>query len=397
METQEKLTFLRELFHCAYSIASWIYDEDGKLLNTDSEKPEISQLFERSGCLEDALNWEDPTPLCLGETLGMLWGVVFEQSDPRHLHVIGPVLNAEISQKAIEESVRGLVRRPENRAAFAELLSALPIVPLPMFQHYILMLHYCLNDQRLKVSDIHYQKQNKTSPHSAEKDVPRDRYVTYQAERQLLYHVREGDLNYQAAQERASSLSTGVRVQTDRPIKQAIISTTTFASLCTRAAIEGGLSPDTAYTVGDTYIQAMTACKSISELAAINHAMYEDFIQRVHRSRMNNALSKPIAACCEYIQLHPEEELSLSLLAKRAGYTAYYLSRKFKAEVGESIGDYIDIVRIERAKMLLEMTQLPIAEIAAGLQYCSSTHFSNTFRRIAGKLPREFRKASQLK
>ena len=74
METQEKLTFLRELFHCAYSIASWIYDEDGKLLNTDSEKPEISQLFERSGCLEDALNWEDPTPLCLGETLGMLWG-----------------------------------------------------------------------------------------------------------------------------------------------------------------------------------------------------------------------------------------------------------------------------------------------------------------------------------
>lgn len=67
----------------------------------------------------------------------------------------------------------------------------------------------------------------------------------------------------------------------------------------------------------------------------------------------------------EYIQLHPEEELTLSVLSELTGYTENYLSRKFKREVGETVSDYVEIVRIEKARMLLETTDQPIAEIAA--------------------------------
>ncbi len=74
-----------------------------------------------------------------------------------------------------------------------------------------------------------------------------------------------------------------------------------------------------------------------------------------------------------------------------------YLSRKFKLEVGKSIGDYINDIRIEKAKMLLETTTLSISEIARRLQYCSGTYFGTIFRRLTGKLPSEYREMKNSK
>ena len=267
----------------------------------------------------------------------------------------------------------------------------MPVIPITMFQYYILMLHYCLTGEKLTTSDIQYQKSRQGIPGQQEDPARSDRYQTYLAEKQLLYHVREGNLDYRQAWERAASLSNGIRVKNEDPLKQALTSTTSFVSLCVRAAIEGGLPPDTAYSVGDAYIQSMAGCKKIPELGALNHAMYDDFIRRVHRVRTNSGLSRPIMKCCEYIDLHAEEELSIPILGRNAGYTDYYLSRKFKAEVGESINDYINHVRVERAKMYLETTTSSISEIALKLHFCSSTYFSSVFRRITGKLPSEYR------
>ena len=57
-----------------------------------------------------------------------------------------------------------------------------------------------------------------------------------------------------------------------------------FTSLVTRAAMEGGLSPEIAYPVGDAYIQAAEDCRDSAELAVLANAMYHDFIYRVHEA-----------------------------------------------------------------------------------------------------------------
>lgn len=396
METRDKLKFLWELLQCSYPIHGWVYDGSGALLEGDDDSENLRQIFVQSRCLEYAVGYVGNSPVCLSSLLGLLWGAVFEgEGESRRIHVIGPVLNAELPRKTIEDTAKRHLKESQEREAFTELLSKLPVVPFPLFQHYMLMLHYCVTGEHAVLSDIQYQiKSDQQKRNSAKKPI-RDRHQTYMAEKQLLYHVREGDLNYQAAQSRAAAVSTGVQIKTQDPVNQALISTTTFTSLCTRAAIEGGLSPDTAYTVGDTYIQAMISCKTVSELGALSHNMYEDFISRVHKERQNKHLSKAVSECCDYIQMHPEEELSISVLAKLSGYTDYYLSRKFKKEMFCSINEYIDIVRIERAKLLLETSDESIAEIASSLHYCSSTYFSDTFRRIVGKLPMQYRKEKQ--
>lgn len=69
------------------------------------------------------------------------------------------------------------------------------------------------------------------------------------AEQALLRNIREGDLNYQNDLAWAGQLSQGVQIFPDTPITRAV-----FISLCTRAAIQGGLSPEVAYSIGDGYV-----------------------------------------------------------------------------------------------------------------------------------------------
>ena len=117
-------------------------------------------------------------------------------------------------------------------------------------------------------------------------------------------------------------------------LEQVRVSQIVFISLCTRAAIQGGLSPELAYSRGDAYIQDIMNCRTIADAANIGHTMYDEFIQLVHKKRTNPQYSPQIRSCCDYIELHAEEKLRLSDIAKRIGYVEYYLSRKFKAETG---------------------------------------------------------------
>lgn len=123
--------------------------------------------------------------------------------------------------------------------------------------------------------------------------------------------------------------------------------------------------------------------------------MYQDFIQKVHTCRTNPRFSKEIQSCCDYIELHVEEPLGIESLAERLGYTKYYLSRRFKEETGCTINGYIQIARIERAKMLLSCTNQSVADIADALQFATGSHFSVVFRRVVGISPAQYRATRQ--
>ena len=183
-------------------------------------------------------------------------------------------------------------------------------------------------------------------------------------------------------------------VQSRDPLRQAKTSIIVFTSLCTRAAIEGGLSPEQAYSLGDNYIQSAESSKDISELSALSNIMYDDFIHRVHDCRVNPQYSKPIQECCDYIELYVEDKLGIAELAARVGYTEYYLSRKFKEETGVSLNNYIKFAKVERAKFLLSSTDTSIQEISNRLGFCSRSYFGSTFQKIVGCSPADYREGN---
>ena len=56
--------------------------------------------------------------------------------------------------------------------------------------------------------------------------------------------------------------------------------------------------------------------------------------------------------------------------------------------------EYLNTIRIERAKFMLSCTEDPIVDIAASVGYNSRQHFSHVFTMITGVSPQEYRKSS---
>ena len=100
-----------------------------------------------------------------------------------------------------------------------------------------------------------------------------------------------------------------------------------------------------------------------------------------NRKRKKNDISGQIKSACDYIAIHIKEKLSITQLARQAGYTEYYFSHKFKNEIGYSVSDYIKREKIRQAKLLLSGTQMSIQEISDELSFGSRSYFSSSFKR----------------
>ena len=86
---------------------------------------------------------------------------------------------------------------------------------------------------------------------------------------------------------------------------------------------------------------------------------------------------------------------TLGSYADEAGISENYLSRLVKQSTGRSVGAWIDIVRIQRAKRLLAYTNHSIIDIAASVGVEDQSYFSRLFKKETGMTPSAFRKKMQ--
>lgn len=94
----------------------------------------------------------------------------------------------------------------------------------------------------------------------------------------------------------------------------------------------------------------------------------------------------------DYISEHYCDSLTLEFLANKFYLSKCYLSRIFKEVTGHGLNEYINILRIQKAKQLLEETSLNISEIAAYTGYKSTTYFEKIFKIYFSVSPLKYRK-----
>jgi transcriptional regulator GlxA family with amidase domain len=70
----------------------------------------------------------------------------------------------------------------------------------------------------------------------------------------------------------------------------------------------------------------------------------------------------------------------------------YYIAHAFQKKYGVSIVKFLNTVRCNEAKKLLETTDLSITEIAISVGFNSSSHFTETYKKIIGETPAQTRK-----
>jgi AraC family transcriptional regulator len=84
--------------------------------------------------------------------------------------------------------------------------------------------------------------------------------------------------------------------------------------------------------------------------------------------------------------------LDLRTIAAESGYSRTHFLRTFRASMGYSPHDWLTRMRIEEAKARLQKKSCSLIDIALDCGFSSHGHFSNTFRKIVGVTPREYRR-----
>lgn len=92
-----------------------------------------------------------------------------------------------------------------------------------------------------------------------------------------------------------------------------------------------------------------------------------------------------------YIQTNFREPLTSETVASHVAMSARTLLRRFKAATGRLPGAYLQTVRIETAKSILESDDAPIQQVATAVGYDDAAHFRELFKRSTGMTPAEYR------
>ncbi|MFJ5271668.1 GlxA family transcriptional regulator [Streptomyces sp. NPDC088358] len=104
------------------------------------------------------------------------------------------------------------------------------------------------------------------------------------------------------------------------------------------------------------------------------------------------ARREPLREVQQWITEHPGEDLCVESLAARARLSPRHFARAFQSETGVTPGRYVDRVRLEHARRLLEDTADGVAEISRACGYGTPEAMRRAFVRALGAAPAEYRR-----
>lgn len=317
--------------------------------------------------------------------------------------VIGPVLNEPVTGENAASLMRDHSIPPGQQASWLEYYGSLPVISRMRWYHAALLLHTLATGQALSITELlaagTLAEPLPPGGGSPDLDLSYRREHTWLhhdpiQEREMFRHITDGDKagllrTYASfAEESYGRLSKKSQLRSKKNLAVSSI------TLATRAAIEGGLFWEMAYTLSDFHIQHI---EELHDIPAVDRAMLAalcDFAVQVEDSRSARP-SRISDRCRNYIFNHLYEELPLSRLAEYTGLNASYLSQLFKKETGTAISDYIQQQRIEEAKRLMELPGITLSDIATRLHFNDQSYFTKVFKKYTGLTPRQYRQQSE--
>lgn len=132
---------------------------------------------------------------------------------------------------------------------------------------------------------------------------------------------------------------------------------------------------------------------SFSEYSELQEAIYAYYVQIIDATRTGgDAKSGSLVSLIEkYIEDNYRQDLGLEQIAGEMGVSLKYVSRVFKEKTGVNLTDYINQVRMDKAKKLLTGTDMRVSDIAEEIGIPSRTTFLRVFKKTEGIAPNDYR------
>ena len=385
----EKITY--NIYYLT-NISFSIYEDNKKIYETDY--PILPEIFVNDLNLEKQTiveNHKDPKVLRIQDNFGFTF-LCYYISNKNVL--FGPFLINDDFESYIDQIILSYRFINEEAQMVENYYNNLKILSEPQQSMLtnILLNYEEINLDSIKIYNVQLKKLSNTNPD----EVPFQNYSIKNIENSnlieetLLSIVRNGDV------ETANSidfqqLSSQHLIYRNNSFTNMKTNLMIFDALCNREAVKSGIDQVLAYKISNNLKFQINKISLSSEIRNVAHKILLTYAKAVKEYTLGN-YSSNIKKIILYIRKNLTNRISLDDIAKELFITKEHLSRLFKKEMGITNSKYIINTKINEAKNLLKQTDYNILDIAVLLNFANSSHFSNSFQKVTGLSPSDYRK-----
>lgn len=221
----------------------------------------------------------------------------------------------------------------------------------------------------------------KTSGYKDEKKYP------YDKEKLLISRVTTGDID--GAKSTLNELLGYLFLYENHNVQKIKVRIIELCSLLSRASIERGADAESVLAMNDRLIASLIQSDDLFDLCYRFQDNVEIFTESLFFS--SEANSDVVKKTAEYITGHFSETITLAEAASFVHMNPSYLSKLFKNVTGMTFTEYLNKVRLEEAKRLLNHTDYSIIDIAVACGFSNQSYFTKVFKKYTGTTPKQYR------
>ncbi len=137
-------------------------------------------------------------------------------------------------------------------------------------------------------------------------------------------------------------------------------------------------------------LECISVLSKMEDISCCLDPLFEKLYELSEAQYSHN--EKIVEILVDYIHHHYEQDISLDQLSEMVSLSPAYTSTIFKQVTGQTIINYINEYRMEKAKQLLSETNMKLVNIYPLVGYSSQTYFCTLFKSMFGETPSQYRK-----
>lgn len=214
----------------------------------------------------------------------------------------------------------------------------------------------------------------------------------YQHEQKKLGSIRAGNLKL--LEECQNEVWPGEIGQlADNPLRQEKNLSIVVISIACRAAIDGGVAPQKAFSMSNVFISNIERMTQVLPIQAAVVEYEREFARAVEQVKHDSEHNRYVERAKEYVAEHIDESIRVVQIGEALGINENYLTGLFHKYEGITLQHYIRKEKVRQAKELLLYSSYSCSEIAALLCFSTQSHFSSAFKREVGMTPAKYRES----
>jgi two-component system response regulator YesN len=306
----------------------------------------------------------------------------------------GSVLVDEADRAEVGYYLRGCGMEAEASVRFASDLPLWPedrpqLASLELYQTFYRRSGWTPLDLVRRRENAAQQRQIAEAIHS--RKVARTHHYPIDEERRLLAMIRVGDRN--GARGVLNQLLAALFVHA--PGLSALRARTVeLMGHLVRTAVEDNPLLEPLVEQNQAWVERLVEARDFDEICVALRDALDSFIDSVlgQTTRRGNPAAE---RALNYVSEHYTEPIDLATVAEAANLSVYRLAHLIKETTGRTVMQHVRVLRIAKARELLEKTTLSGAEIAAQLGFHDQSHFIREFRSSTGTTPLRYREGGR--